>query len=117
MPDATDLLVERLLRLLAEPSSPLRREGVQLFVDHVLETKLKDAVELPRIHAIVLSALTRENIARGVARHVQPGWRRYGLRVAAGQEQVGDLLPDDAREALRAYLQEPSGARGKWLRG
>ena len=117
MPDASDLLVERLIRLLAEPSSPLRREGIQLFVDHVLETKLKDAVELPRIHAIVLASLTRENVSGIVARHVQPGWRRYGLRVGQADDRLGDLLPDDAREALRAYLQQPTGARGKWLRG
>lgn len=109
--------VDGVVEILAAPESPLRGEGVALLVEHVLETKLREAIDVRRVHAIVSRALTRENIARDVARRVRPGWKRYASAVHARATVVGDLVPDDARAALRALLSQPSGARAKWARG
>jgi hypothetical protein len=69
------------------------------------------------LYAIVMSTLTRENIARELVRHVQPGVRRYSAHVAEATEHVGDLVPLEALEALRKQLEQPTGARARWARG
>jgi hypothetical protein len=110
-------MVDGVVEILAAPESSLREEGVASLVELVLATKLRDAVDLRRVHATVSRALTRENVARDVTRRVRPGWKRYESAVKARPTLLGELVPDDARAALRALLSQPSGARAKWARG
>jgi hypothetical protein len=113
----SESLRERLVQVLSAPNSPLREEGVRLFVEHVLGHKLRDAIDLQQVHTLVLSALTRENLARSVERHVLPGWQRYAAVVPASQARVGDLVSETARDKLRTVAAELRLPRAKWAQG
>jgi len=108
---------QRVVQRLSAPSSPLREEGVRLFVDHALGHKLRDAVDLQDIHALVVTALTRDNLERIVSRHVQPGWQRYSQHAPDSDATVGDLVPSEARAKMHALAEQLRVPRAKWLQG
>jgi hypothetical protein len=107
----------RLIHVLSAPNSPLREEGVRLFVEHALSYKLRDAVHLQDIHALLLTALTRDNLERIVSRHVQPSWQRYSQQVTGSNASVGDLVPPEARVKMHAVAEQLRVPRAKWLQG
>jgi hypothetical protein len=113
----SESLRERLVRVLSAPNSPLREEGVRLFVEHALAHKLSDAIDLSRVHALLLSALTQENLARIVAQHVLPGWRRYAAGAPTSEARVGDLVSEAARDKLCTVAAELRPPRAKWAQG
>lgn len=114
MPNA---LHQRVVRLLSAETSPLREEGVRIFVDHALSYKLCDAVDLQDLHALVLTALTRDNLARIMSLHVETAWLRYSQHVPSSEARVGDLVSDAARQKLFALAEVLRVPRVKWLRG
>jgi hypothetical protein len=108
---------ERLVQLLTAANSPLREEGVRLFVDHALAHKLSEAIDLQQVHALSLRALTQDNLAQIVEQHVRPGWLRYAQHAPTSEARVGDLVSDAAREKLRAIAAELRLPRAKWALG
>lgn len=113
MAELSSQIVERLSAV----ESPQRAGLAQQIVDHVLSQPLREVVAPEELLPIVLATLTRENLARELERLVQPGLRRYSAAVADAPERLGDLVPDEAVALLQKQLQQPSGARGRWLRG
>jgi hypothetical protein len=113
----SDSTRQRVVQVLSAPSSPLREEGVRLFVDHALAHKLRDAVDLQDIHALVLTALTRDNLERIVTQHVQPGWQRYSEHAPSSDALVGDLVPPEARAKLIMLAEQLRLPRAKWVQG
>ncbi|MET0389292.1 MAG: hypothetical protein ABW321_25185 [Polyangiales bacterium] len=116
----TDSAAERVQKVLAAPDSSLRADGVRLFVEHVLGLRLDAVVDLREVHGIVLAALSRENLARIVERHVLPGWERYSASVSgpdALDTKVGDLVDAPARAGLVAIAEELRLPRAKWAVG
>jgi hypothetical protein len=113
----TESVGERLIGVLSAPNSPLRAEGVGLFVDHALAHTLRQAVDLQDIHALVLTALTHENLGRIVAQHVQPAWQRYCERAPALDACVGDLVAHGSRSKLHQVAEQLSLPRVKWAQG
>jgi hypothetical protein len=108
---------DRIVRALSGEPSPLRQEGVHILLDHVLATKLAELVDLDEAHAIVVSALTRENLERIVDRHVLPGWKRYSAHALASEETVGALVPDPARDAIVDIVRNLKRPEARWLEG
>jgi hypothetical protein len=113
-----DSLVENVVTLLAAAGdSPLRDEAVRLFVDHVFAQRMRDAADLKVVHGMVVRSLTQPNLARIVARHVKPGWRRYTASAASSTARVGDLVPESARAKLLEIARDPRYPQGRWTRG
>jgi hypothetical protein len=113
----SDPIRQRVLEVLSAPTSPLREQGVRLFVDHALGHKLRDAVDLQDIHALVLTALTRENLERIITQHVQPGWQRYSEHAPDSDTLVGELVPPEARAKLIMLAEQLRLPRAKWVQG
>src|ERR1700712_189870 len=112
-----ELPSQRILERLVAADGAVRKELAAELVKHVLSQRLGTVVAPAELYAIVMSTLTRENIARELVRHVQPGVRRYSAHVADATEHVGDLVPLEALDALRKQLELPTGARARWARG
>jgi hypothetical protein len=108
---------DRIVSALAAEESALRDEGVGLIVDHVLGQKLRDLVDLEGSRAIVVRALTPENLARIVGLHVKPGWRRYAEHVQGSGETLGAFVPEPSREKIRRIVGKSKLPRGKWAQG
>jgi len=108
---------DRILRALTAEVSPLRDEGARLAVDHVLGRKLTELVDFEEATAIAVRALTGENLARAIERHIQPGFRRYVAATETSGEVVGALVPDPARAKIRAVVQNSKLPQGKWAEG
>src|SRR4051795_8334397 len=96
-----ELPSQRILERLAAEDGSARKELAVGLVKHVLAQRLGAVVAPAELYAIVMAGLTRENIAREVARHVLPGVRRYSAQIADASERVGDLVPPEALAALR----------------
>ncbi|HEY2735480.1 MAG TPA: hypothetical protein VGI70_15890, partial [Polyangiales bacterium] len=105
------------MQLLSAPTSPLREEGVRLFVDHALSHKVSETIDLQAVHALVLRALTEVNVARVVSQHVKPGYQRYGAAVTSSDARVGDIVSDAARDKLREVAAGLRWPKAKWTRG
>ena len=93
---------DRIVAVLSAEASPMRDELVALGVNHVLSQKLEDLVDVREAGNIVLAALTNENVARAVSRHIAPGFRRYLATVATTKDTVGTLVPTEARLEIHA---------------
>lgn len=112
MTDALD--ASRVLERLAGSDSPLRDELVTLAVDHVLGLRLRDAVDLERVRAIVLSALSEASVQRIVERHAQPGYQRHTRAIVGSGVTVGMLVPDAARAGMHAIAAKLRVPRARW---
>lgn len=106
----------RIAQLLGGPESPLRDELVAMTVDHALRQRLADFVDFDAGRAIVVRALTDENLARIFARHVRPGFDRYTARVATSKDTLGVLVPDESRVRIKKLLTEGPVPRALWAR-
>lgn len=113
MTDAT-LDASRILERLTGSDSPLRDELVTLAVDHVLSLSLRDAVDLERVRAIVLSALSEASLQRIVERHVRPGYQRHARAIVGSGVIVGALVPDAARAPMHAIAAKLRAPRARW---
>jgi hypothetical protein len=113
MTDAT-LDASRVLERLTSSASPLRDELVTLAVDHVLGLPLRDAVDLERMRAIVMSALSEASLQRIVERHVRPGYQRHAAAILGSGVLVGTLVPDAARAGMHAIAAKLRIPRARW---
>ena len=95
--------------------SPLRDEGVALAIDYLLDRTIAELVDLEKMNDIVVRALTKENVARIVTRHVRPGFERFTAEVQASEETVGGFVPDPGR--IRAIVDKSRLPRAEWARG
>jgi hypothetical protein len=107
---------DRVVRLLSAEQSPLRDELVGMVVDYALAQPLSDFVDFEQGRLIVVRALTKENLGRIFARHVDPGFARYTKRVAGSGETLGDLVPEPARVRIRRIIDQSKPPRAKWAR-
>jgi hypothetical protein len=108
---------EGIVRALSAESSDLRTEGVRKVVDFVFDQKLAELVDFHRVRELAVSALTEENVARVVTRHVRPGWKRYLDGAARSGERVGDLVPDASRPPIVDIVASLRIPRSKWTDG
>jgi hypothetical protein len=113
MTDAT-LDASRILERLTGSDSPLRDELVTLGVDHVLGLRLCDAVDLERVRAIVLAALSEASVQRIVELHIRPGYQRHAREIVGTGMIVGALVPDAARAGLHAIAAKLRLPRARW---
>lgn len=113
MTDATTD-ASRILERLTGAESSLRDELVTLAVEHVLGMPLREAVDLERVRAIVLSALSEASVRRIVQRHVQPGHWRHVKAVAGTGTTVGMLVPEAARAGMHAIAAKVRVPRARW---
>jgi hypothetical protein len=113
----TEATRDRIVRALTAEESALRDEGVSLIVDHVLGQKIRELVDLEASRAIVVRALTEENLARIVGQHLRPAWRRYAEHVEDSEETLGGFVPEPSREKIRAIVGRSKLPRGKWAQG
>jgi hypothetical protein len=65
----------------------------------------------------VIDALTEENLARVIERHVAPGFQRYLAAAVVSGELVGALVPDPARDGIRSVVRKSRLPRGEWTTG
>jgi hypothetical protein len=107
----------RILEALTADVSPLREEAVTLLVDHVLGRKLQELADFEEVATLVVRALTEENLARVITRHVAPGFQRYLDRAVLSGEPVGALVPDPARDGIRDIVRKSGLPRGAWTAG
>lgn len=108
---------DRIVTALSAEQSPLRDEGVELFLDHVLGRPLGELVDLHEIRDIVIEALTADNVALHVARHVKPGFERYGALTRELGETVGGLIPEKSVDDIHAIVAKSKVPRAKWAEG
>jgi len=113
MTDAT-LHASRVLERLTGADSPLRDELIALAVDHVLGLRLRDAVDLERVRAIVLSALSEASVQHVVERHVRPGYQRHARAIIGSGVIVGTLVPEAARAGMHAIAAKLRVPRARW---
>jgi hypothetical protein len=113
----TDERRNRIVAALAAEESPLRDEAVATLLEQALSRRIRDLVDLVGISELVLAALSRENVSRIVTRHVEPGFQRYLVAVAASEEVVGALVPGPARDKIRDVAKESKIPHGKWTEG
>lgn len=113
----TNLLRERIVEVLSRGDSPLRRAGVALFVDRFFELPIREIVDLSEVHRVALDALTAENVARLVERHVEPGLSRYATLTKESGETVGGFVPEDSVDEIRTILEKSKVPRAKWAEG
>ncbi|HEX3594748.1 MAG TPA: hypothetical protein VHU80_06590 [Polyangiaceae bacterium] len=85
-------------------------------VDHALERRLDDFVDFDAGRAIVVRALTKENLGRIFTRHVKLGFERYTEQVSESSDTLGHLVPDEARVRIRRILTESPVPRAAWAR-
>jgi hypothetical protein len=104
----------RILERLTDTDSPLRDELVTLAVDHVLGLRLRDAVKLERVHAIVLAALSEASVQRIVEKHVRPAHHRHARAIVGSGVLVGALVPDAARAGMHAIAAKLRIPRARW---
>jgi hypothetical protein len=108
-PDAS-----RMIERLTGSDSPLRDELVTLTVEHVLSLRMRDAVDLESVRAIVLSALSEASVQRIVERHVLPGYHRHARAIVGSGVIVGSLVPEAARARLHAIAAKLRLPRARW---
>ena len=114
---ADDSEVARIVRLLSAEASPLRRAAAELVVDYALDLRLAALIDADELSAIYVAALSSENVARVIERHVLPGIARVrGLLRDAG-ERVGDAVPEPVVARIEALAAKPDGPRAAWMRG
>ncbi len=111
------VLTSKLQALLSADHSPPRAELTWLAFDALAALPMSVLLGDREVLAIVLSALTRENTARVLQRHVVPGANRFGTRLEAAEHKLRDLLPTDARAALVRGVASGTGPRFSWLKG
>lgn len=104
----------RVLERLTGNDSALRDELVTLAVDHVLGLRLRDAVDLERVRAIALSALSEASVQRIVEKHVQPGHHRHARAIVGSGVLVGSLVPEAARAGMHAIAAKLRLPRARW---
>ncbi len=109
--------VARIVRLLSAEVSPLRRDAAELVVDYALDLRLAALIDPNELSALYVAALSSENVARVIERHVLPGIERVrGLLRDAG-ERVGDAVPEPVLARIEALAAKPDGPRAAWMRG
>jgi hypothetical protein len=108
---------DRILAALTAEASPLREEAVRVLVDHVLGQELRQLADLEGVAALVVRAITEENVGRLIARHVAPGFHRYLAATVLSGEPVGAFVPDPARERIREIVRKSRLPRGEWTTG
>jgi hypothetical protein len=110
----TTLDVSRVLERLTGSDGALCDELVTLAVDHVLTLRLREAVDLERVRAIVLSALSEASVQRVVERHVRPAHHRHARAIVGSGVLVGALVPDSARAGMHAIAAKLHLPRARW---
>jgi len=116
MTDGT-LDVSRVLERLTGGDSGLRDELVTLAIDHVLSTRLREAMDLERVRELVVAALSEASVRRIVERHVRPAHYRHARAIVGSGVLVGTLVPEAAREAMHAIAAKLRLPRARWARG
>jgi hypothetical protein len=108
---------ERIARLLSREESPLRQEGIDLAIEHVLSRNVQALLDVEAARSIALDVLTEENLELIIRRHIRPGWQRYSEAAAGARVPVGAFVPDGARQRIRDTLATTRMPRGKWADG
>lgn len=108
---------QRMLAALSAEDGILRRAGLELIVDHVLAQPLSAWLDVDGVTGVLVDALSRDNAARVLERHIVPGLSRVHAALRAANERLGDALPADAQAAIDALVTHPRGPRFGWLRG
>ena len=108
---------KRIVAALGDGEGNLRRQGMELIVDHVLAQPLATWLDVESLTTLLVDAVSHGNSARTIERHVLPGLTRVRAALGAGQERVGDSVPQSARAQLDALVTHPNGPRFAWLRG
>lgn len=108
---------DRIVQALRAEVSPLRAEGLRLAVEHVLAQPLGTVLDAERVRAVVLSALTDDNLSRIVARHLLPAVERYGVGVAGSLETVGDLVPEPEQKRIESIVHSSRLPEARWAQG
>jgi len=110
-------LQQAIIAALGAEGSPLRRQGAELVVDHVLSLPLGQLVDADFVAPLLIDALSEGNVARAVERHVLPGIERVRRQLDDADEKVGDALPEAVRARIVQLASNPSGPRFRWMRG
>jgi hypothetical protein len=108
---------DRVIESLTRPESDETDELLAIIVDHALDKKLRELVDFEETRAIVVRALTKENLERIFERHVIPGYSRYAKHASDSPDTVGSLVPDEARNTIIEVIQKSKLPRGKWAEG
>lgn len=108
---------DKIIHALSAEDGTLRRAGIELFVDHVLAQPVSTWADTEALTGLVVQALSQDNAARVIERHVLPGLSRVEQALRSSGERVGDAVPADARSTLSALVTNPTGPRFGWLRG
>lgn len=108
---------DRIVAALTAEQSELRTDGVRLVLDFVLARPLTQLIDIDETRRIVVGALTEDNVARIIERHVKPGFARYSERIRETKDPVGSLVPDGARQRIRDTVASSRPPKGKWAQG
>lgn len=108
---------DRIVEALTADVSPLREEAITVLVDHVLGRKLRELADFEEVSGLVIGALTEDNLARVIERHVEPGFQRYLAAAVLSEELVGALVPDPARDGIRSIVRKSRLPAGAWTAG
>ena len=108
---------DRIISALSTEDASLRRAGVELVLDHVLEQPLATYLDVEALCALLVQALSEGNAARVIEQHVLPGLLRVQATLGSAGTLVGDLVPQAAQARLDTLATNPRGPRFAWLNG
>jgi hypothetical protein len=109
--------VARIVRVLSAAESPLRHEAAELVVDHALGLSLDAVLDADSLSEVYVAALSEQNVARAIERHVLPGIARVRALLREAGERLGDAVPGEVTARIEALATKRDGPRGTWMRG
>jgi hypothetical protein len=107
---------DRIIQTLAAETSELRRDGIALVANFLLDQPVQDVIDLFVVRDIVMRALTAENLARIATHHLKPGWQRYSQHASGSEHRIGELVPDDARPKIERLITKTKPPKLRWVR-
>lgn len=117
MTDSASSQLDAIIATLTAEQSPARRRGAEIVVAFVLDQPIESLVDAHATRELVIDALTEQNLARVMDRHVKPGWGRYAAAVRETPDSVGSLVPESARARIRAAIERSRLPKAVWARG
>jgi hypothetical protein len=108
---------DRIVSALCAEDGSLRRAGLALVIDHVLAQPLSAWLDADAVTGLLVEALTANNSARVIERHVLPGLGRVRGALRTANETVGGTLPESARAKIEQLVTQRKGPRFAWLGG
>jgi len=107
---------EKVLSRLRDDSGGLRRRGVEIALDTLLDRELATLFDPAELARLAVQMMTADNANRLVDRHVHAGRARWTTHVKATGEKPSDFISAATMPKLEKIVSEAKLPKGDWAR-